>query len=228
MILKGFQPTSTIDYPGNICSVLFTAGCNMKCPYCHNAMLASNSSDLSEIPSDEIFKKLESRKNLIDGVCITGGEPTIHKDLPLLIKKIKDMGLKVKLDSNGTNPEMLRQLIDEKLIDYIAMDIKQTLENYKQGCGVDIDTSKIQKSIDIIKENKIPYEFRTTITPEVISKEDVLDIGELLNGSEQYSIQQFIPAQVMFNKNLTLKYPIEELVALQKELNKKIKKVNLK
>src|SRR5690554_5488754 len=168
MKIIGFQKTSLIDYPGKIVSIIFTQGCNFKCPYCHNSDLIFFQSVNNEyFPHDYIFSFLKKRKGLIDGVSITGGEPTLQPDLYNFIVKIKDINLNIKLDTNGSNPELIKSLIDDKLIDYIAMDIKGPLDKYE--CIIDnkINTDKIIKSISLIKNSKVDYEFRTTVVPGI-------------------------------------------------------------
>ena len=228
MIVKGLMKTSLIDFPGNIAAVIFTAGCNMRCPFCHNAKLVLNSKELKKYNEEEIFSFLKTRKHLIDGVCITGGEPTLYKDLPDYIRKIRAMGLKVKLDSNGTNPQMLKYLFDEKLIEYIAMDIKHTPDKYIVAAGADTPMTKIKESIKLIRESGVDYEFRTTILPEIHSKKDIIEIGKWLSGCMQYSIQNFVPNEDMFNPNLSKRFTEVEMVALKQELENYIDRVEIK
>lgn len=202
MIIKGLQELSLIDYPGTACATLFIFGCNLKCPYCHNPELVDiNATEKKEIriyTEEEILSFLSERKDFLEGVCITGGEPTLCKGLPSFLKKIKKLGYKVKLDTNGTNPEMLSQLIEDKDADYIAMDIKAPLEKYQKITKSKIDVSKIIDSIEIIKKMD-NYEFRTTIIPD-LKKKDVIKIAELINGARAYYLQQFVPNQCLDEK----------------------------
>ncbi len=191
MIIKGFQPLTLIDFPGQLASIIFTAGCNLRCPYCYNKPLAVNSPELIQLDEEKIFSFLKTRKGLIDGVVITGGEPTLHNGLPSFIKKIKELGFLVKLDTNGTNPEMIKELIDNNLIDYIAMDIKNSLKNYEKTTIIKVPIENIKASVKIIMDSSINYEFRTTSLPKLISKEDFLEIGEWLKGAKKYCLQQF-------------------------------------
>lgn len=219
VIIKGIQKTSTIDYPDKICTVLFLPGCNFRCGFCQNPDLINNIDNLPTISEDEIFKILEERRNFIDGVCITGGEPLLHKDISGFIKKIKDKRVLVKLDTNGSNPEMLKQLIDKKLIDFIAMDIKSDKKNYQKAAGVPVDMRKIEKSIELIKNSKIDYEFRSTVVPLFFNEDIILNIGKWLKGSKKFALQQFRP-------NITLDpefkkinpYPPEKLMEFAKLL----------
>ncbi len=191
MLIKGFQPLTLIDYPGQLAAIIFFGGCNLRCHYCYNKLLALNSPELPIINEDQIFSFLENRNGLIDGVVITGGEPTLQEDLTEFIKKIKQLGFLVKLDTNGTNPDIVKELIDNKLVDYIAMDIKNIPESYEKTTTVGIDIKNVMETVKIIMGSGIDYEFRTTVLPKLISKKDFLKIGEWLKGAKKYCIQQF-------------------------------------
>lgn len=197
MKLGGLQKLSLIDYPGVLCCIVFTQGCNFRCPYCHNPELVLPEKFSPEIDADEFFQFLEKRKKYLEGVSITGGEPTIHSDLPLFIEKIKNMGFAVKLDTNGSTPEMIKRLIDKKTVDYIAMDIKGPLEKYDVITGTKVNKEKISESIKIIKRAKIDYEFKTTVVKSQISFDDFHRIGELIKGAEKYYLQKFIPSKCL-------------------------------
>lgn len=200
MLILGLQKTTLLDYPGKVASTIFTGGCNFRCPYCHNRDLVIPPKDAFAYSIEEIFEHLNSKKKILDGVCITGGEPTLHKDLPDFIGKIKDLGLLVKLDSNGTNPDMLRSLIDNKLVDYIAMDIKQSKEKYNTIASMkSFDIYPIQKSIDVLMENKVPYEFRTTIMQECHTENDMHSIGQWLQGANAYYLQSYRESDQVIN-----------------------------
>lgn len=189
--IKGFQKTSLIDYPGKISSVIFLEGCNYRCPYCHNPELVLRTDKNKEIDPDELIAFLKTQKKWIDGICMTGGEPTLNPLLPDFINKLKKEGFLINLHTNGTNPKMIRQLIKDKLIDYVAMDIKGTKEKYPQITGVRIDLSLIQDSIDLIRKSGIDYEFRTTAVPAFFTEDDALKIAKWLKGSKTFYIQQF-------------------------------------
>ena len=195
MIFKGVQKLTLIDYPGKIACTLFTFGCNFRCPYCHNPELVLDNG-IPSIPEEQIMGFLEKRKNFLEGVCITGGEPTLYSDLPEFIKKVKALGFSVKLDTNGTNPKMVKELIDRKLVDYIAMDIKAPLEKYDDVVRVKADKKKIKESIEIIKAFP-EYEFRTTILPDLLSKNDMIAIAKWLSGAKRFFIQQFKPSKTL-------------------------------
>ncbi len=211
MIIKGLQKQTVIDYPGKIACTIFTFGCNFRCKYCHNPELVIDDGR-PEIKEIEILEFLKSRKGFLDGVCITGGEPTLHKDLPDFIRKIKNLGFLVKLDTNGTNPEMLKGLIEEKLVDYIAMDIKAPLDFYENVVNVKVNKDDIQKSIDLIRKLK-EYEFRTTVVPGLFNENHAKLIGEWLKGSKRFYVQQFRGIKTL-DKNFVNKKPFtkEELI----------------
>lgn len=195
MIIKGLQKLTLIDYPGKVACTLFTFGCNFRCPFCHNPELVVDDGS-PPILEEEILHFLSERKGFLDGVCITGGEPTLHKDLPDFIGKIKKMGYSVKLDTNGTNPDMLKLLIREKLVDYIAMDVKAPLEKYESVVRVNVDASKIAESVEIVKAFP-EHEFRTTVVPELLTREDILAITGWLKGARRFFIQQFKPTKTL-------------------------------
>lgn len=204
MRLGGLQRSSLIDYPGKVCAIVFTVGCNFHCPYCHNPELVDETAE--EISEEDFFRFLESRKGLLDAVSITGGEPTLHNDLVIFIHRIKQMGFLVKLDSNGTNPEVLRSLIDHKLVDYVAMDIKSPLPKYSETVARPVDLEHIKESINLLREGKVAYEFRTTVVKALLPPEDFPSIGELINGADVYYLQKFIPTKLLnpaFHKKVT-------------------------
>lgn len=189
MRIIGIEKSSFIDYPGKISTVYFTAGCNFRCPYCHNAHIVEGLG--KEIKEEEILEFINKRKKFIDAVCISGGEPTLQNDLYDFIKKIKKMGFHVKLDTNGSNPGILKKLIDESLIDYVAMDIKAPLEDYERVVNVKVAIQDIIKSIEIIRTGGIDYEFRTTVCRELLSEEDIIALAESIKGSKRYIMQNF-------------------------------------
>jgi len=207
MIIKGLQKLTVIDYPDKLACTIFTFGCNFHCSYCHNPELVINNGR-PEIKEDVTLNFLRDRKGFLDAVCITGGEPTINKDLPVFISKIKEMGFLVKLDTNGTNPEMLKSLIEKKLVDYIAMDIKAPLELYENITNVKVNKNDIQKSIDLIKKIK-NYEFRITVVPDLFNEKHAKLIGEWLKGSKKFYIQQFRGIKTL-DKNFVNKKPFSE------------------
>ena len=193
MKFGGLQKNSLIDYPGKISCVLFTMGCNFYCPYCHNPQLVTpkQKQSVAIINNDTIFTFLEKRKGLLEGVVITGGEPTIQKDVINFCKKIKQIGFPIKLDTNGSNPEIIAKLLQEKLIDYVAMDIKSNLNGYFKLWQQDCITEKIVKSIDIIMSNAPSYEFRTTCVKPFIDYDIIKEIINMIKGVRLFVLQQF-------------------------------------
>ncbi|MDD3808599.1 MAG: anaerobic ribonucleoside-triphosphate reductase activating protein [Candidatus Pacebacteria bacterium] len=200
MLIGGLQKLTLIDYPSKVAAIIFTIGCNFRCRYCYNTRLVDPKLFREEdvISEEEIFSFLKSRVGKLDAVVVTGGEPTLHKDLDVFISKIKKLSFLVKLDSNGTNPEVLQSLIDKKLVDYIAMDIKNDFENYQKIVNVKLDISKIKESIKVIMNSGIDYEFRTTAAPGV-TKEDILNISEYIKGAKKYYLQVFQEMDVIDN-----------------------------
>ncbi len=221
MRIGGFQKFSLIDYPGKICAIVFTQGCNFRCPYCHNPELVKPSLFGKTIIEEEIFSFLEKRKGKLDAVEITGGEPTLQKDLVDFIHRVKEMGYLVKLDTNGSNPEMLEIIINHGLVDYIAMDIKAPLEKYKEVTHSVISPDKIKRSIRIIMNSNIKYEFRTTVVKSQLSREDIISIGKLIEGAKLYVLQRFIPSKTLDPNFLNEKtYSDGELESLKRKLEK--------
>ena len=227
MIIGGLQKSSLIDYPEKISAIIFTRGCNFRCKYCHNPELLTSGKSLYE--KDDIIKFLKTRQGKLDGVVITGGEATLQTDLYDFIKQIKELGFCVKLDSNGTNPELLKKLIDDKLVDYIAMDIKAPLEKYSHIIGLDVDIEKIKRSIDILMTSNVDYEFRTTVLKSLLSIEDLKNIGKLIKGAKKYYLQKFVPTKIYDEKLLDEKnYTDEEFEEIAKSLKLDINFVDVR
>lgn len=191
MKIGGMQKLSLVDYPGKVAASIFTIGCNFRCGYCHNPELVVPDEYADPIIESEVLKFLKTRIGKLDGVAISGGEPTLQKDLPDFIKKVKKMGYLVKLDSNGSNPHILEQLISNSLVDYIAMDIKGPLEKYPLIMGWSIDPNVIKKSIRLIIDSGLPHEFRTTIVKSQLSVDDFEEVGKLVKGAKRYALQHF-------------------------------------
>ncbi|MBQ9246330.1 anaerobic ribonucleoside-triphosphate reductase activating protein [bacterium] len=188
--IGGIQKTSLLDYPDKISTIVFTQGCNFNCGYCHNPSLI-NFKSKNDISTDVFFDFLKKRQGKLDGVVITGGEPTIQKELKPFIREIKALGFLVKLDTNGSNPFVLRELFYEKLLDYVAMDIKSSLARYSEVVGININTDNIKESIHLIMKSNVAYEFRTTVLPKFVTLEDFDKIGLLINGAKKYFLQKF-------------------------------------
>lgn len=195
MRIGGLEHTTLIDFPGKVACILYTIGCNFRCPYCHNPELVDETAQ--EIPQDDVWKFLEERRGLLDGVVITGGEPTLHDDLPEFIGRVKQLGFAVKLDTNGTRPAMLQKLIKSKLLDYIAMDIKAPLEMYTYTVGRPVLPETLRTSIEIIKSSPVSYEFRTTIIKSLLSFEDMEQIGKEIRGAKTYYLQKFNGGKIL-------------------------------
>lgn len=202
--IKGFIETSFIDWKGKLSSVLFTGGCNFRCPYCHNSDLVLRPNEIKNIPLSHIIKRLKKFKKWIGHIVITGGEPTIHKNLPELIKVLKTSGLSVKLDTNGSNPDMLKKLADAHLIDYIAMDIKGPLDEYNRWCGVEVEIDKIKESIAFIIEGSIDYEFRMTVVPFFHKEKDVYETIKYIKHAKRFYVQAFKPNNTLDPSFMTI------------------------
>lgn len=221
MAIGGLQKLTLIDFPGRLATTIFLTGCNFRCPFCYASelVLPEKIKKQPKISQKELFNFLKERKKLIEGVVLCGGEPTMSKGLLNLIKKIKKMGFLVKLDTNGSNPKILKKLIEEKLVDYVAMDIKGPKEKYEKFAGVKVDLKKIQESIDILKEGKVDYEFRSTIVPTLHKKEDVIEMAKWIKGAKRYFLQNFRPEKTIDPSFEKIKpYPLEFLLEIQKAI----------
>ncbi len=195
-----------LDYPNKVACVLYTQGCNFRCPFCHNGLTLVAGVD-EYIPFEEIIAFLKKRQGILDGVVISGGEPTLMKDLKEKIRAIKELGYLVKLDTNGTNPEIMLDLINEGLIDYVAMDFKNSLNKYEMTAGAVIKEEKILKSVEILKSGVVDYEFRTTLVQEFHTGLDIISMGKTLKGAKRLYLQQFKVSDGVINKNL---HPVDE------------------
>lgn len=203
-MIHGFNKTTLLDYPGHIAATIFLGGCNFRCPFCHNATLVLAPETQPVISEDEIFTTLKKRVGILEGVCITGGEPTLYLGLEEFIKKIKSLGFLVKLDTNGSNPNLLRHLIELNLLDYVAMDIKNSKEKYSLTTGLkNIDINKISESITILLSSDIDYEFRTTVVKEFHETSDLLSIGNWIKGGKAYYLQSFEDSEDVIRPGLT-------------------------
>ena len=222
MLIGGLQKITLIDFPGRVACTVFISGCNFRCPWCYSAelVLPEKIKIQPEISEKNFFNFLKGRKNLLEGVAICGGEPSCDKKLPSFAKKIKKMGFFVKLDTNGSNPEILKKLIDKKLVDYIAMDIKAQFSNYEKAAGVKVNFDKIKKSIDIIKNSCIDYEFRSTIVPGIHKREDVIEMAKWIKGAKRYYLQSFLPEKTINSELEKVKpYPRDFLLEIQKAIS---------
>jgi len=202
MLIGGFQRFSLIDYPGKICAIVFTQGCNFRCPYCHNPELVNPKLFETPIPEKEVLSFLANRRGKLDAVEITGGEPTLQPDLRDFMSELKKFDYLVKLDTNGSNPEILSEAIERGIVDYLAMDVKAPLERYHEITDSRVDPAKIEHSIELIMSSGLDYEFRTTVVKSQLGKRDILEIGRLIRGSKRYILQKFVPVKVLNPKYL--------------------------
>ena len=193
MLIKGLQKLTLLDFPEKMACTLFSFGCNFRCPFCHNASLVlADRADDAVITEEEFFSFLQKRRGMLEGVCISGGEPTLQPDLPDFIRKVKELGYAVKLDTNGYRPAVLRALIDEGLLDYVAMDVKNSLSRYPETVGIArFDTAPIEESINLLMEGRVPFEFRTTLVKGLHTPESIAEMGKRLAGDERFFLQTF-------------------------------------
>ena len=228
MKFGGFQKTSLLDYPDTISAIVWTVGCNFKCPFCYNPQLVNSTVDL--ITEDEIFSFLKKRKGLLEGLSISGGEPLLQDDIVDFTKKVKKLGYLIKIDTNGTFPEKLKELIDKKCVDYVSMDVKAPKDKYNALTGVKTNIKKIEKSIEIIKKTAPNYEFKTTFVPDLLKKEDILKIAKWLEGAETYFLQQFKTNVPLVSSSLENKkpYPKEYLDETFEEIKTYFKKCEIR
>ena len=209
MKINGFQKMTLLDFPQRVACTVFTAGCNFRCPFCHNASLVTHINNEALYDEQEIFDYLSKRKGLLDGVCITGGEPLLQSDIKEFIIKIKALGYAVKLDTNGSNPEKLKELLDEGLLDYVAMDIKNSKDKYAVTAGADIRLSDIEQSVQLLMSCGIDYEFRTTVVREYHTLEDIRDIARWIKGAKKYYLQNFVDSGDLIKDGLSSVSPTE-------------------
>ena len=195
--IKGFIETSFIDWKGHLASVVFTGGCNFRCPYCHNPELVDPARAPAEVPFSDVLRFLDARKGLVDGVVMTGGEPTLHADLPSALAALKLRGFAVKLDTNGSNPQMLRELLDQGLLSYIAMDIKAPLAQYARLVRAPVAPESIRRSIELLRGSGVEHEFRTTYVESLLSVGEMIEIAALIAGCSRFVLQRFQPTKAL-------------------------------
>ncbi len=228
MNISGIQKLTLLDFPGKLACTVFTSGCNFRCPFCHNASLVlPGMSD--HIDEQEVFSFLKKREGILEGVCITGGEPCLQPDLETFIRKVRDIGFAVKLDTNGSFPEKLSSLLEKGLLDYVAMDIKTSKERYSEVCGVQNEKlfENVQKSVEILKSSSVPHEFRTTTARELQTKEDFEKIGRWLSGEKRYFIQQYEASGELVGDEMT-PYEKEELTEFVKVMKNFVENVEIR
>ena len=214
MDIAGLQKLTLLDYPGKLACTVFLPGCNLRCPFCHNASLVLPGRQSAFMTQSELLDFLRNRRGKLDGVCITGGEPTLHHDLPELLREIMELGFSIKLDTNGTRPEVLNALIEQGLVDYVAMDIKNSPEKYTATCGGRDVLEQVRQSVSILEHSGIPHEFRTTVLHPYHTPEDLAAIGRWLSGTERYFIQQFVDSGDLLGEGQALS-PVEMQSLLQ-------------
>lgn len=228
MNFNGFQKLTLLDYPGHVACTLFTAGCNFRCPFCHNASLVTHIGDSEHYSEEFVLDYLSKRKGIIDGVCITGGEPLLHDGLEDFIKKVKDMDYLVKLDTNGYLPDRLIRLVDNGLVDYVAMDIKNSKEKYILSAGIDsLDITQIEKSVSFLLENHIEYEFRTTVVNELHTLRDIQSAAEWISGAQKYFLQSFTDSGDLICDNLSA-VETQTIKMMQEVASKYVKNVEIR
>lgn len=228
MKIKGFQKLTLLDYPGKVGCTLFTAGCNLRCPFCHNASLVINPDMSHGISTEEILDYLKKRQGILEGVCISGGEPLLQPDIKDFMKQIKELGYAVKLDTNGCFPEKLMDLVNSGLIDYVAMDIKNCKNKYGLTVGIEnFDITPIEKSVEFLKEGHVDYEFRTTVVKELHNVDDIQDIGVWLKDATRCFVQNFVDSGDLIQNGLN---PVDSAVLeeMKSKLNQNIGQVELR
>ncbi len=220
MKINGFQKLTLLDFPGHTACTVFTGGCNLRCPFCHNALLVTEAEELEEYPEEEILAFLKKRQGILDGVAITGGEPLLQRDIRSFIEKVRALGYSVKLDTNGTFPKILRELAEAGLLDYVAVDIKNSKEKYGETTGrPEIDLDPVSETVEFLLHGSVPYEFRTTVVREFHTKEDIEKIGEWIRGADRYVLQHFEDSGNLIGKNMH-PVPREEMLEMQQIVRK--------
>ena len=227
MLLKGLQKTTLLDFPGKVACTVFTGGCNFRCPFCHNARLVTEPNAEERITEEEFFSFLSKRRGVLDGVCVTGGEPLLQKDILPFLARIRKMGFLIKLDTNGSRPDVLQQIIDTKLVDYIAMDLKNSKEKYALTCGLDAYPDGIDESISLIMQSGIDYEFRTTVVRELHTAEDMVSMAKRIKGAPRYFLQGFIDSGNLIGSGCSA-YSSDEMKALLAQVTKIIPTASLR
>lgn len=226
--VHGFNKLTLLDYPGRLACTIFLGNCNFRCPFCHNAGLVLEPENEPVIPIEEILGTLKKRKGILDGVCITGGEPTVHKKLPEFIQQIKKMDYSVKLDTNGTNPQMVQDMVKAGLVDYVAMDIKNAPDKYGETAGIArVDLEAVNETVEFLKSGKVYYEFRTTVTRELHKKEDFLKIRKWLSGSRRYFLQAYKESEQVIHPVYS-SYSREQLENFRQLLLEEISQVEIR
>ncbi len=220
MKFYGMQKMTLLDYPGYVACTLFTGGCNFRCPFCHNALLVLDLDENYTIPEEEVLAFLKKRQGLLDGVCVTGGEPLINKDIGDFLSKVKELGFKIKLDTNGTNPALLKELVSQNLVDYVAVDIKNSPEKYAETVGLkSFDMSPINETVNFLLSGVVDYEFRTTVTKQFHTEKSMEEAARFIRGAKRYFLQNFVDSGNLIGSGITgqSKEEMEKLLAVVKK-----------
>ena len=227
-MIKGLQKLTLLDFPEKTACTLFLAGCNFRCPFCHNASLVTHIDNAESYSEDEILDFLKKRQGLLDGVCVTGGEPLLQNGLNEFLKKVKALGYSVKLDTNGSFPDKLKTLVEQNLVDYVAMDVKGSIENYPKCVGIEnFDTQYIEESIDYLLSNKVDYEFRTTVVAELHDTQDIAALVKRIKGAKRYFLQNFVDSGDLICQNLTA-VSTETMAEMCKEASKFVESAKIR
>lgn len=220
MKFYGMQKMTLLDYPGYVACTLFTGGCNFRCPFCHNALLVLDLDENYTIPEEEVLAFLKKRQGLLDGVCVTGGEPLINKDIGDFLSKVKELGFKIKLDTNGTNPALLKELVSQNLVDYVAVDIKNSPEKYAETVGLkSFDMSTINETVNFLMTGSVDYEFRTTVTKQFHTEKSMEEAARFIRGAKRYFLQNFVDSGNLIGSGITgqSKEEMEKLLSVVKK-----------
>ena len=220
MKFYGMQKMTLLDYPGYVACTLFTGGCNFRCPFCHNALLVLDLDENYTILEEEVLAFLKKRQGLLDGVCVTGGEPLINKDIGDFLSKVKELGFKIKLDTNGTNPALLKELVSQNLVDYVAVDIKNSPEKYAETVGLkSFDMSTINETVNFLMTGSVDYEFRTTVTKQFHTEKSMEEAARFIRGAKRYFLQNFVDSGNLIGSGITgqSKEEMEKLLAVVKK-----------
>jgi pyruvate formate lyase activating enzyme len=229
MHVKGWVKSSLLDFPGRIAASLFCGGCNFRCPNCHNADLVLHPNQLADLDEDEVWGFLEQRRGLLDGVVLSGGEPTLQPDLPVWAVRLRQLGFLVKLDTNGYLPDLLEEVIADRLVDYVAMDVKASLPRYAKAAGIAVDTARISRSISLLLEGQIEYEFRTTVVPGILDEDEIVRIGERIDGARVYYLQQFVPRNTLDPAMLDQRpYPVSRIKTMARLVRPYVETVHVR
>ena len=229
MQISGLQKLTLLDYPGTVACTIFTAGCNFRCPFCHNAMLVlPEQIEETSLSEDEVLKFLKKRQGVLEGVAVTGGEPLLHADMPQLLRKIKDLGYKIKLDTNGSNPKLLKEIVEAGLVDRVAMDIKNSPEMYPETVGCRVSMAAVEESKDFLLSGTVDYEFRTTVVKGIHTEESLIEAARWIAGAKEYYLQQFKDSGNLIKPDELTAFDEKEMHALADAVRKYVPAVEVR